>query len=432
MARSTPLPPNPADTPKRHLESMMMSHGYDPQTASGAIKTPLYATSTFAFPNAETGKERFAAAHGAEGAAPGAVYSRLGHPGLELAEERLRLWDDAEACAIFHSGMSAISTTLLAYLKPGDVLLFNGPLYGGTDHFIRHYLPELGVHAVEFGPNEPESAIKLRLHRNGLQKRVKMIFVETPANPTNELTDLAACRSLADQLSTAGQRVLLAVDNTFLGPMWQHPLQHGADLVIYSATKYIGGHSDLIAGAVSGSIAALQPIKTLRVYLGTAADAWVSWLLLRSLETLSVRMKRQAESAAVVADFLRQHEDVLQVRYLGFLSPADGSAYTTYRLQCEGPGAMISFYLQGAEEEAFRFLNALELIRLAVSLGGTESLAEHPATMTHSGVALEDRERLGIHPNLIRLSIGLEHPQDLIADLQLGFAAIMQPCEVAH
>ncbi len=434
MARATssPLPPGREDSPKRQLESMMMSHGYDPQKASGAIKAPLYATSTFAFPNAETGKARFAAAHGVEGAEPGAVYSRLGHPGLELAEERLRLWDDAEACAIFHSGMSAISTSLLSYLKPGDVLLFNGPLYGGTDHFIRHYLPELGIHTLEFGPNEPESAIRLRLRRNGLQSRVKMIFVETPANPTNELTDLAACRALADQLSRPEQRVLLAVDNTFLGPMWQHPLQHGADLVLYSATKYIGGHSDLIAGAASGSAAVLQPIKTLRVYLGTAADAWVSWLLLRSLETLSVRMKRQAESAAVVAEFLRQHEDVVQVRYLGFLNPTDGDAYTTYRKQCEGPGAMISFYIQGAEEEAFRFLNALDLIRLAVSLGGTESLAEHPATMTHSGVDPDVRERLGIHPNLIRLSIGLEHPQDLIADLELGFAAVRQQLVISR
>jgi methionine-gamma-lyase len=168
----------------------------------------------------------------------------------------------------------------------------------------------------------------------------------------------------------------------------------------------------------------LQPIKSLRVYLGTAADAWVSWLLLRSLETLSIRMKRQAESAAVVAEFLRQHPDIAQVRYLGFLQPSDGKAYRIYQQQCEGPGAMISFYLQGGEPEAFRFLNALRLIRLAVSLGGTESLAEHPATMTHAGVSPEDRERLGIHPNLIRLSIGLEHPQDLMADLELGFAAL--------
>ncbi len=407
-----------------HPESLMMSLGYDPHSARGAIKAPLYASSTFVFPDAETGKARFASAHGQEGGQPGLVYSRLGHPGLELAEERLKIWDGAEDCAIFHSGMSAISTTLLAFLKPGDVLLFSGPLYGGTDHFIRQFLTGMGIEVVEFEARERESSILLRLRRAGLLDRVRMMFIETPANPTNELIDLERCQKLCQRLSQPDRRVLLAVDNTFLGPIWQHPLRHGADLVLYSATKYIGGHSDLIAGAVCGNRLLLDPIRNLRVYLGTAADPWVCWLLLRSMETLSLRMERQAASAAVIAAYLARREGVVAVRYLGFLGPEHGEAYSTYKNQCEGPGAMISFYLNGKEAEAFRFLNALKLVHLAVSLGGTESLVEHPASMTHSGLAPELRERLGITDNLIRLSIGLEHPDDLIADLERGFSAI--------
>ncbi len=407
-----------------HPESLMMSLGYDPQSFGGAVKAPLFASSTFVFPDAESGKARFAAAHGDPDAEAGPVYARLGHPGLTLAEERLKVWDAAEDCAIFHSGMSAISTTLLAYLRPGDAILFSGPLYGGTDHLIRSFIQSMGIQAVEFSAQEPETAILLRLRRLGLQERVKMIFVETPANPTNELIDLRRCKSIARRFSSPDKKVLLAIDNTFLGPIWQQPLKHGADLVIYSATKYIGGHSDLIAGAVSGSCADLAPIRQLRVYLGTAAGPWVSWLLLRSMETLSVRMERQASTAAKIADFLLSHEGVKSVRYLGFLSEEHGEAFDIYTNQCEGPGAMISFYIHGTEQEAFRFLNALKLIKLAVSLGGTESLVEHPASMTHSGLDPEVRERLGISGNLIRLSIGLEHPDDLMEDLERGFAVL--------
>lgn len=413
-----------------HPESLMMSLGYDPQTANGAVKAPLFASSTYVFPNAESGKARFAAAHGEEGGEPGLVYARLNHPGLQLAEERLRIWDGAEDCAIFHSGMSAISTTLLAYLKPGDALLFNGPIYGGSDHLIRHILTDMGVQVLEFNPHEPVSAIAAQVRRAGLQGKVRMIFVETPANPTNDLVSISKCRKLADQLSNPESRVLVAVDNTFLGPLWQKPLKHGADLVIYSATKYIGGHSDLIAGAVCASTEHLAPVKMLRVFLGTAAGPWVSWLLLRSMETMSLRMERQATSASTVANYLAQNSGVTDIRYLGFLGPEHKQNWQTYQEQCEGPGAMISFYLEGGEKEAFRFLNALELVRLAVSLGGTESLAEHPASMTHSGMDEQTRQRLGITDNLIRLSVGVEHPDDIIADLERGFAAIQIPAAV--
>jgi methionine-gamma-lyase len=408
--------------PLRHPESGMMSIGHDPHTHHDAVKTPLYASSTYVFPDAATGAERFRAAHGEEGAEGGPIYARLGHPNLLVAEARVKAWEGAESALLFHSGMSAISTTLLAHLRPGDALLFSGPVYGGTDHLLRETLPGFGVTVLEFGAHEKEAAILRRVRDAGLAGRVAMIYVETPANPTNELVDLARVRRLADRFSSAERRTLVAVDNTYLGPLWQRPLDHGADLVLYSATKYLAGHSDLLAGAVLGHESAVAPVRGMRVYLGTAAGPWTAWLLTRSLETLKLRMDRQAQSAETVARWLRERPEVTGVRYLGFLTEADGESHAIYRKQCLGPGAMIAFTLEGGREEAFAFLDGLELVRLAVSLGGTESLAEHPASMTHAGMAPEDRERLGVTENLVRLSVGVEHPEDLTADLERGFA----------
>jgi methionine-gamma-lyase len=244
-----------------------------------------------------------------------------------------------------------------------------------------------------------------------------MVLIETPANPTNDLIDIACCARIAARHSTAERRVPLAVDNTFLGPLFQHPLEHGADLVLYSATKYIGGHSDLIAGAVLGSAHLVEPIRSFRTLLGTQTDPWTGWLLMRSLETLKIRMLHESETAGVVADYLAAHPKVLRVNYLGRL--AEGTPqHDLYRRQCLGPGAMISFEVAGGVEGAYRFLNALQLIHLAVSLGSTESLAQHPATMTHSEATEEENLAAGVTPGLVRLSVGLEHPDDLILDLE--------------
>jgi methionine-gamma-lyase len=249
-----------------------------------------------------------------------------------------------------------------------------------------------------------------------------MIFIETPANPTNALVDIAMCADLARQHSAADRRVLLAVDNTFLGPLWQHPLQQGADLVLYSATKYIGGHSDVIAGVCLGSRELIQRVQILRTFLGTLAGPWTGWLLLRSLETLKLRMTCQIKNARYVADFLVDHPKVDRVYYLGHLTE-DDPQFSVYRKQCLAPGGVISFDIVGGRDEAFRFLNVLKLFHLAVSLGGTESLAEHPATMTHSDLTPEERAGMGIGERMIRLSIGVEHPEDLICDLRQALAA---------
>ncbi len=405
-----------------HPESLMMSHGYKPELSEGSIKCPIFQTSTFVFKTAEEGKAFFEVAYGLrekdEHEELGLIYSRLNNPDLEILENRLCLWDKAEDCAVFESGMSAISTVLMEFLKPGDLLLYSNPIYGGTDHFIKQVLTKFGIHVVGFKTGQSEAEIQQIIDNSGHGDRLAMIYVETPANPTNDLIDLDSCRKLAERNSRGEEKVLLAVDNTYLGPLWQHPLQHGADLVMYSATKYIGGHSDVIAGACLGSAELMKRVKALRTFFGNMAGPWTGWLLMRSLETLKVRMDQQARNAREIARFLETHPAVERIYYLGSIPEDDERNQEIFKRQCLSPGAMLSFDLKGGEKNAFKFLNKLRLIRLAVSLGSTESLAQHPASMTHAGVDPELRQELGITDKLVRLSVGVEHYDDLISDLK--------------
>ncbi len=408
-----------------HPESLMMSYGYEPGWSEGAATSPIFQTSTFVFENAAAGKRAFELAYGLAEAEPGEaqglIYSRLNNPDLEIAEDRLALWDHAEAAALFKSGMAAITTTLWSYLRPGDVLLASAPIYGGTHHFIEHVLPQFGMHVVRFGRDTSPEQVAKRIAATGGQ--LGLILLETPANPTNDLVDIAECAQVAEQFSAPDRKVTVAVDNTFLGPIFQSPLEHGADIALYSATKYIGGHSDLIAGAAVGSEEALQPIREMRTFMGTMASPWTGWLVLRSLKTLRIRMERQAENAGVVADFLRGHPKVKRVGWLGHIDETHAD-WELYRRQCSGPGAMVALELEGGELEAFRFLDSLRLVKLAVSLGAVESLAEHPATMTHSSATPEEKERFGLSDSLIRLSVGIEHPDDLVLDLEQALKAV--------
>ncbi|UJP65800.1 cystathionine gamma-synthase family protein [Mongoliitalea daihaiensis] len=403
-----------------HPESLMMSYGYKPELSEGAVKCPIFQTSTFVFKSAEEGKAFFQVAYGQREKGPneelGLIYSRLNNPDLQILEERLCLWDEADECAVFESGMSAISTVMLEFLRPGDVLLYSKPVYGGTDHFINKVLPEYGIVGMGFTADQDAAEILDMVETLNLGSKVKMVYVETPANPTNTLFDLEACKFVADTLTTAEKDVVVVVDNTYMGPLWQHPLKHGVDLVVYSATKYIGGHSDLIAGAVLGGSKYMKRVRTLRTFLGNMAGPWTGWLLMRSLETLKVRMNKQAENAVQVANFLQSHPKVEKVYYLGFI-PEGTRQYEIYQKQLSCAGAMLSFDIVGGEAEAFKFLNSLKLMKLAVSLGSTESLAEHPATMTHSDVSPKDREEIHISEKLVRLSIGVEHFDDIIWDI---------------
>ena len=421
---------------KRNLqpETLMMSHGYRPEWSEGAVKCPIFQTSTFAFRTAEEGKAFFEVAYGLRERGnrekTGLIYSRLNNPDMQILEERLSLWDGAEACAAFESGMSAISTALFEFLQPGDLLLYSNPLYGGTTHFVHTVLTKWGVEVRGFLPGASREELVRIIEQSGKKDRLGMIFLETPANPTNDLVDIAMCRSVADQFSTPDRRALVAVDNTYMGPLWQHPLRHGADLVLYSATKYIGGHSDVIAGACLGSLELITRVKTLRTFLGNMISPNTGWLLLRSLETLKLRMEKQAENAQVVARRLANHPKVARVHYLGLLTPADGEAYDIYQRQCSSPGAMVSFELVGGEPEAFAFLNHLKLVKLAVSLGSTESLAQHPATMTHAGVDRDEKIAFGITDALVRLSVGVENAEDLWWDLEQALEKVPACAEI--
>lgn len=410
-------------------ESLMMSYGYKPSLSEGAIKCPIFQTSTFVFNSAMEGKRFFEVAYGLrekeQDEELGLIYSRLNNPDLEILENRLCLWDGAEDCAVFESGMSAISTVMMEFLSPGDLLVYSRPVYGGTDHFIQHFLKKMKIQSVGFRAGETKEEIIQRIEATGNSANLKLIHIETPANPTNAVIDIELCAEIKKHFSTSENSVVLSVDNTYMGPIWQHPLQHGADLVLYSATKYIGGHSDVIAGACLGSKELMGRVKGLRTFLGNMAGPWTGWLLMRSLETLKVRMDQQATNAKYVAEFLNDHPKVEAVYYLG--NTAKNGTETdkeVIKRQFKSYGAMIAFDIMGGEKEAFQFLDSLKLIKLAVSLGGTESLAEHPQTMTHADVDNEDKKAMNITEKLIRLSIGVENYNDIISDIEQALKSI--------
>ena len=413
---------------KMKPESLMMSYGYKPELSEGAIKCPIFQTSTFVFKSAEEGKAFFEVAYGHreknEGEELGLIYSRINNPDLEILENRLTLWDEAEECAVFESGMAAITTVLLEFLKPGDLLLISNPVYGGSDHFIKKILPKFGISVAEFSVGQTKEDIIQLVKNTGIANKLAMVYIETPANPTNDLIDIEESKEIAKYFSSSEKEIYLAVDNTYMGPIWQHPLKHGADLVLYSATKYIGGHSDVIAGACLGSKELMKRVKGLRTFLGNMASPNSGWLLLRSLETLKVRMDTQAINAEKVAAFLNTHPLVEKVYYIGNLSEKDGAQFKIKNKQCLSNGGMISFDVKGAEKDAFRFLNSLKLIKLAVSLGGTESLAEHPATMTHVDLDPALKNKLSITEKMVRLSIGVEFYEDIIYDIEQALTKI--------
>jgi methionine-gamma-lyase len=415
-------------------ETQMMGYGFDPSLSEGSLKPPIFLTSTFVFKTAQDGKDFFDYTSGRRelgaGQSSGLVYSRFNNPNLEVLEDRLALWEEGEAAAVFSSGMSAISTVIWNYVRPGDVILMSQPLYGGTETLIEKTLPGFGVSAVGFNQgfdrasvlDAAEQASKKAAAGGG---RVCLIMVETPANPTNSLVDLKLMREVSEIIGQRqkGGRPPVAVDNTFLGPVFQRPLSLGVDIVMYSLTKYVGGHSDLVAGGVVGSRETVGPIKKLRGALGTQLDPNTAWMIMRSMETLSLRMERSAQNAALVAKYLAGHPKVASVNYLGFLADSDPRT-AVFRSQCQSAGSTFGFAVKGGEAEAFRLLDALQVIKLAVSLGGTETLMSHPASTTHSGVAKQTRDRLGVTDALIRISVGIEHPDDLIADLAAALEAV--------
>ena len=408
-----------------HPSTQMMSYGYDASMSEGAVKPPVFLTSTFVFKSAEEGADFFDVVAGRkpapqDGGAGGLVYSRFNHPNTEIVEDRLALFDGAERALVTSSGMAAIAAVFLTHCRPGDAIVHYSPLYGGTETLLGKVMTGWGIKPIPFVDGLSDSMLLYALEKAARHGQVKIVYLETPANPTNALIDLKMVRRVVDEWSSvSGQTPIIVCDNTMLGPVFQNPIRHGVDICVYSMTKYIGGHSDLIAGGITGSAALLKPIRQSRSAFGFQLDPHSSWMLARSMETLTLRMERAAETGVKVADWLASNSPI-PCKILHPLHSKNAAEREVYARQCSGPGSTFSMVVADDRALAFRIVNGLQLFKLAVSLGGTESLVCHPASTTHSGVPADARARAGVTEGLIRLSVGLEHPDDLIADLRFA------------
>jgi len=381
--------------------------GQKPDPTTGAHVTPIYQTSTFVFKDVDQGARRFA------GEEEGYIYTRLGNPTQTELELKMAALEGGEAAIATASGMAAISTTLLALLKKGDHIVAGDTLYGCTHSLISELLPKLGIETTLVDPAD------LNKIRAAMKPNTKVVYVETPANPTLKLVDLKAVADIAHEFGAK-----LVVDNTFMTPYLQRPLEHGADVVVHSATKYIGGHGDVVAGIIVGpaDLLANMRIPYLKDFGGIIAP-FDAWLLLRGLKTLGIRMERHSYNAQKVAEYLEKHPMIEKVYYPGLKSHPQ---HELAKKQMYGFGGMICFEVKGGVEAGKVLMNSLKVITLAVSLGCVDSLIQHPASMTHSPVPPEERLKAGITDGLVRLSVGIEDVEDLIADLEQGLAKVKE------
>lgn len=388
-----------AASDKPGFSTRAIHQGYDPQSHGGALVPPVYQTATYAFASVEYGAACFA------GEQAGHVYSRISNPTLALLEQRMASLEGAEAGLALASGMGAITSTLWTLLRPGDELIVGETLYGCTFAFLHHGIGEFGVKIRHVDLND------LAALEAAITPQTRMIYFETPANPNMHLVDIPAVVGVARR-----HELLVTVDNTYCTPYLQRPLELGADLVVHSATKYLSGHGDLTAGLVLGRQALIERIRLqgLKDMTGAVLSAQDAALLMRGLKTLALRMERHCSNALRVAQFLERQAQVEVIRYPGLSSfPQFGLAQRQMRL----PGGMIAFELKGGQQAGRRFMNALQVFSRAVSLGDAESLAQHPASMTHSSYTAQERAEHGISEGLVRLSVGLEDIEDLLADL---------------
>ena len=416
------------DNPKGlRPETLAVAFGYDPEMGMGSVKPPIFMTSTFVYPSAQHAKDVHQAYFDGSGPLMGEtnhIYSRLGHPGLDFLEKRLAAIDGAEEAVAYSSGMAAHSSIALAYVRPGDSVIHGRPIYGGVDMLYNSIMPQFGSYAAAYLDGTDEADVRAAAEEAMAKGPLRLIIAETPANPTAAIVDLDLMVRIADEIGAQqGHRPLVVVDNTLLGPFAQRPIEHGVDLCMTSLTKYCGGHSDLLAGGITGRKELIDSLRMQRTTWGNHLDPYTSWLVLRSLESVAVRTERAMDNARGVAEFLRDHPKVAAVTYLGFLEEGT-RARVVYDRQCKAAGSTFSFHLHGGEAEAFRMLDRLMLLKLAVSLGGSETLICHSASTTHYAVASEQRAAGGITDGTIRLSVGLEHVDDLIADLRQALEAV--------
>lgn len=391
---------------KLHIDSQCIHGPKKANDPHGALTSPLYQTSTFHFTDAAQGAARFA------GEEPGYIYTRLGNPTTTELEQKVAQLENCEAAAATATGMGAVSASVLSFLSQGDHLVASSALYGCTFAFFAHMLPRWGIE-VSFVDMTNEQAL-----REAIKPNSKMIFAETPINPTMAVMDLNLISDVAKQ-----HQLISVIDNTFLTPLLQKPTDYGIDLIVHSATKYLNGHGDVVAGLVCGSDEHINLIKmTVLKDIGATISPHDAWLINRGLKTLAIRMQRHCESAQTIAEFLEQHPHVNTVYYPGLKSHPGNKFIGT---QMKAAGGVIAFELKGSLKDGEQFINSTKLCTLAVSLGDAETLIQHPASMTHSPYTPEERAAAGISDGLIRLSVGLEDVNDIINDLNHAFTQIM-------
>lgn len=375
-------------------------HGYDPMENEGSLTPPLHLTSTFAFETAEAGGDMFA------GERAGHIYSRISNPTCDLLERRIAVLEGAEAGLALSSGMGAITSTLWTLVAPGDEIILDKTLYGCTFSFMQHGLAKFGVTITHVDLTDPENL------RSAISAKTRVVYFETPANPNMRLVDISAVSAIAHD-----NGAYVVVDNTYATPYLTRPVEHGADIVLHSATKYLGGHGDVVAGLLAGSAELVSEIRLygMKDMTGAVMAPFNAMLILRGLKTLELRMDRVCSSAQIIAEALEMTPGVEKVWYPGLDS---FEQHDLAQRQMAQAGGMIAFELEGGLDAGRAMMNRLQLITRAVSLGDAETLVQHPASMTHSTYTPEERAEHGISEGLVRLSVGLEGVDDLLADLR--------------
>jgi methionine-gamma-lyase len=411
--RRPPRPGRPA--------TQVLTRGFDPFLSVGSVRPAVFRSSTYVFRSPESAERAFAIALGRERAAPGEdvdlIYARISHPNAEILEDQLLpLEPGGKAAAVFNTGLSALGAAFLRLLRPGDALLFTEPLYGGTLLLIHELLVPLGVRAIPVAAGDTRAMTAAIRSTKGL----KLVLVETPANPTLLMTDIAAAVRAA---AARRDRPVVAVDNTFMGPVFQHPLALGADLSIYSATKFLAGFSDMLGGVVIGRDPDLvRELRGMRAMLGTILQPDECWILGTRLATVVLRMNRQSKNAARIVEGLRGNPGIARIHYPTCIG--DREQRRIYEAQCDFPGSIFSLEVKRGKRAAFDVLRNLRIVKSAVSLGGMESLACHPASTTHSEMDAEEMRTFGVTPDMIRFSVGLEDWRDLLEDVERALAAV--------
>jgi methionine-gamma-lyase len=399
----------------------ILTRGFDQRLSVGSARPAVFRSSTYVFSSPEAAERAFAItmgrAHPVEGENIDLIYSRLSHPNAEILEDQIvPLEAGAQAAAVFNSGMAAISTLFLAFCQPGSCFIYTIPIYGGSYHLIHQIVEPLGIHGIPV-PAGDTGALRTAIAD---ATNLRLVFIETPANPTLKMSDIEAAAGTARHHPNSP---LVAVDNTFMGPTFQHPLSHQADLVVYSATKFLSGFSDMLAGVILGRDPELiAQLRGTRAILGNILQPDECWLLNGRLPTVSLRMNRQSKNAQYIAESLATHPRVARLYYPSLFD--DPEQVRIRDAQCRFPGSLFSFMLQGGKSAAFEFLRRLTIARNAVSLGGVETLACHPATTTHSEMSEEARRAAGIDDSLVRISVGVEDRRDLLYDIRRALDAI--------